>query len=100
MEFMEMLKAEWTVIGLRAPIFSWVASIFLLVLPLPKISPNIPINWAICLAKGWELSKISPAKKKSVIFTNICKKAGLNPESEDVSIAWYHIVNRSCRGLI
>ena len=42
----------------------------------------------------------SSAKKKSVIFTNICKKAGLNPESEDVSIAWYHIVNRSCRGLI
>ena len=42
----------------------------------------------------------SSAKKKSTIFTNICKKAGLNPESEDVAVAWFHIVNRSCRGLI
>ena len=42
----------------------------------------------------------SSARKKSSIFTNICKKAGLNPEAEDVSVAWYHIVNRSCRGLI
>lgn len=42
----------------------------------------------------------SSAKKKSTIFTNICKKAGLNPDSEDVSVAWYHITNRSLRGLI
>jgi hypothetical protein len=42
----------------------------------------------------------SSAKKKSTIFTNICKKAGLNPDAEDVAIAWSHIVNRSCRGLI
>jgi len=42
----------------------------------------------------------SAAKKKTSIFLNICKKAGLNPEAEDVEIAWYHIVNRSCRGLL
>lgn len=42
----------------------------------------------------------SSAKKKSTIFTNICKKACLSPNSEDVAIAWSHLVNRSCRGLI
>lgn len=42
----------------------------------------------------------SSARKKSTIFTNICKKAGLNPNAEDVAVAWYYIVNRSCRGLL
>lgn len=42
----------------------------------------------------------SSAKRKTPIFTNICKKAGLNIDSEDIAIAWFHIVNRSCRGLL
>lgn len=42
----------------------------------------------------------SSAKKKSPVFRNICKKAGLNPDAEDVAVAWFHIVNRSCRGLL
>ena len=44
--------------------------------------------------------RISSAKKKSRSFIAICKKSGLNPDSEDVAIAWFHIANRRRRGLI
>jgi hypothetical protein len=44
--------------------------------------------------------RASAATKKTKTFMNVCKRASLNPDAEDVMIAWYHIVNRSCRGLI
>jgi len=33
MGFMQLLKAEWNFLSLEAPIFSWIAAVFLLVLP-------------------------------------------------------------------
>jgi len=44
--------------------------------------------------------RVSASTKKTKTFMDVCKKASLNPDAEDVMIAWYHIVNRSCRGLI